>query len=90
MTDQEQYTKLQEELKVLKDRIDSAFIKDDYGAVDYGGHRKYHKKIQDDATEREKVKMAISQKIITWAAILIISTIGIALSQYFIKYINGA
>ena len=68
------------DLKLLTQKIESAFPRDDNDEIDYAGHRQYHKERNTEAEDYKKSKNAIVRNVMTWALIglltIVASTIG--------------
>jgi hypothetical protein len=77
-------------LKALTQKMESAFLKDEDGNVDYAGHKLTHKQQKETQKEYEKSRALIFRNIITWLAIGALTIIGSSAAQIFIQALRTA
>ena len=62
----------------LTEKIESAFILNEVGEVDYDGHRIFHRKQFDNEKDFKRSRNKIIVDVITWVSIGLITIIGSA------------
>lgn len=72
------------ELKTLTQKVESAFVKDDDGEVDYSGHKQYHKKQNESEAEYSKHRARVLREVVTWIVIGILSVVGTSLVKQYL------
>lgn len=73
------------QLKDLTEKVESAFLKDEYGEVDYVGHRIQHRKQADSEKEYKASRNAIIKNIISWLIIGVLTIIGTSITQLYLS-----
>lgn len=79
--DSELLIQIHSELKLLIQKVESAFPKDENDEVDYQGHRQFHKTQNDAAKQYKDSKAAIIRNIITWASIGLLTVITSSIAE---------
>ena len=73
------------ELKTLTQKVESAFVKDEDGEVDYVGHKVYHKKQLDSEAEYSKHRARVLREVVTWIVIGVLSVLGTSLVKQYLS-----
>ncbi len=79
--DSELLIQIHSDLKLLTQKIESAFPKDDNDEIDYLGHRQYHQKQINDTRQYSENKAAIFRNVITWAIIGVLTVVASSIGQ---------
>jgi hypothetical protein len=77
------------ELKMLTQRLESAFVKDESGDPDFSGHKQFHiKQIRDEENTRDS-KNHLFKEVLTWVFIGVMTFLATALYNGFIPKVLG-
>ena len=72
------------ELKTLTQKVESAFLKDEDGSVDYFGHKAYHKRQNEADAEYSKHRAKLISEVVTWVVIGVLSVVGTSLVKQYL------
>ena len=75
---------LHAELETLAKRVESAFLRDDTGDIDFIAHRKFHKDQINSRQQFEESKRKIMVSVFSWVGIGVLTIIGNAIAQFYL------
>lgn len=77
------------ELKILTEKVESAFEKDDDGKPDFAGHRLFHKRMSQEEALLKQNKSKILRDLVTWAIMGILAIIGGSIVNTYIIQVGS-
>jgi hypothetical protein len=79
----DELAEIRTELTSFKKEVNSAFIKDEEGNIDYHGHRLFHRKEKESEKVGKEFQVGFAKKAFEWAGIAALGFVATSVWAYF-------